>query len=145
MARVNTYLNFMGRTEEAFNFYKEVFGSEFTSITRMKEMPRQQGAPPLSESESELIMNIQLPIVNGHVLMATDMIASLGHNIEVGNNVTISLDLDSEEEARHIYSQLLTDSPENSGPLAQMPWGALWGSCQDQYGIRWMISYAKAH
>ena len=130
----------MGKTEEAFNFYKKVFGTEVTSLTRMKDMPRPEGAPTLSEAESNLIMNIQLPITNGHVLMATDMIASMGHQVNVGNNVTIALDLDSKEEAEHIYSQLLTNSPENSGPLAQMPWGALWGSCQDQYGIRWMVS-----
>ena len=144
MGRVNTYLNFMEKTEEAFNFYKWVFQSEFTSVTRMKDMPRPQGAPELTDSESNLIMNIQLPITNGHVLMATDMIASMGHKVHVGNNVTISLDLDSAEEAQSIYEELLTNSPENSGPLAQMPWGALWGSCQDQFGIRWMISYAKA-
>ena len=144
MSRVNTYLNFMEKTEEAFNFYKRIFGTDFTSLTRMKDMPRHAGAPALSEAESNLIMNVQLPITNGHVLMATDMIASMGHKVQVGNNVTISLDLDSEEEAQRIYSGLMTNSPENSGPLAQMPWGALWGSCQDQYGIRWMISYAKS-
>ena len=143
MARVNTYLNFMGKTEEAFNFYKQVFNTEITSLTRMKDMPRPEGAPSLAESEANLIMNIQMPITNGHVLMATDMIASMGHNLKVGNNVTISLDLDSQEEAEKIYNKLLTNSPENSGPLAPMPWGALWGSCEDQYGIRWMISYAK--
>ena len=143
MARVNTYLNFMGKTEEAFNFYKEVFNTEITSLTRMKDMPRPEGAPSLAESEANLIMNIQMPITNGHVLIATDMIASMGHNLKVGNNVTISLDLDSQEEAERIYNKLLTNSPENSGPLAPMPWGALWGSCEDQYGIRWMISYAK--
>ena len=143
MARVNTYLNVMGKTEEAFNVYKEVFSTEVTSLTRMKDMPRPEGAPSLAESEANLIMNIQMPITNGHVLMATDMIASMGHNLKVGNNVTISLDLDSQEEAEKIYNKLLTNSPENSGPLAPMPWGAIWGSCEDQYGIRWMISYAK--
>lgn len=132
----------MGKTEEAFNFYKKVFGTDFISVTRMKDMPRPEGAPTLSEAEADLIMNIQLPITNGHVLMATDMIASMGHKLKIGNNVTISLDLDSKEEAEKIYSQLLTNSPENSGPLAPMPWGALWGSCEDQYGIRWMISHA---
>jgi len=133
----------MGKTEETFNFYKEVFGTEITSLTRMKDMPRPEGAPSLAESDGNLIMNIQMPITNGHVLMATDMIASMGHNLKVGNNVTISLDLDSQEEAEKIYNKLLTNSPENSGPLAPMPWGAIWGSCEDQYGIRWMISYAK--
>ena len=144
MSRVNTYLNFMGNTEEAFNFYKKVFNSEFISLTRMKDMPRPAGAPELLESDANKIMNIQLPITNGHILMATDALESLGHKVISGNNVTISLDLDSEEEAQSIYSQLMTNSSENSGPLAQMPWGALWGSCLDQFGIRWMISYAKA-
>jgi PhnB protein len=143
MSRVNTYLNFMEKTEEAFNFYKKIFKSEFTSLTRMGDMPTPEGAPQLSDREANLIMNIQMPITNGHVLMATDMISSMGHSVQVGNNVTISLDLDSAEEAEGIYNQLLDGSAENSGPLAQMPWGALWGSCQDKYGIRWMISYAK--
>lgn len=132
----------MGKTEEAFNFYKKVFGTDFVSITRMKDMPRPEGAPVLQDSEANLIMNIQLPITNGHVLMATDMIASMGHQLKVGNNVTIALDLDSKEEAENIYNQLLMNSPDNSGPLAPMPWGALWGSCEDQYGTRWMISCA---
>lgn len=140
MARVNTYLNFMGNTEDAFNFYKTVFGTEFISVTRMKDMPRPEGAPELSEAESNLIMNIQLPITNGHVIMATDMIASMGHKLQIGNNVTISIDLDSKEEAERIFNELLSNSPENSGALAPMPWGALWGSCEDQFGIRWMIS-----
>ena len=144
MARVNTYLSFMGNTEEAFNFYKKVFGTEFISVTRMKDMPLPEGAPALAADDAEKIMNIQMPITNGHVIMATDALASLGHTVRIGNNVTISLDLDSKEEAENIYNQLLVNSLENSGPLAPMPWGALWGSCQDQYGIRWMISHATA-
>lgn len=140
MARVNTYLNFQGNTEVAFNFYKEVFGTEFVSVTRMKDMPRPAGAPTLHESDANKIMNIQLPITNGHILMATDALESLGHKVNVGNNVTIAIDLDSVEEAEKIYSKLMINSPENSGPLANMPWGALWGSCQDQFGIRWMVS-----
>lgn len=134
----------MGNTEEVFNFYKKVFNSEFISLTRMKDMPRPAGATELLDADANKIMNIQLPITNGHILMATDALESLGHKVIAGNNVTISLDLDSEEEAQSIYSQLMTNSSENSGPLAQMPWGALWGSCLDQFGIRWMISYAKA-
>ena len=133
-------MNFQGNTEEAFNFYKDVFGTEFISVTRMKDMPRPAGAPTLLEADAEKIMNIQLPITNGHVLMATDALESLGHKVSAGNNVTISLDLDSVEEAQRIYSKLMINSPENSGPLAPMPWGAMWGSCQDQFGIRWMVS-----
>ena len=140
MSRVNSYLSFPGNTEEAFNFYKDVFGTEFISLTRMKDMPLPAGAPALAQSDANKIMNIQLPIVNGHVLMATDALESLGHKVNIGNNVTISLDLDSVDEAERIYSKLMTNSPENSGPLANMPWGAIWGSCLDQYGIRWMVS-----
>ena len=140
MARVNTYLSFPGNTEAAFNFYKKVFGTDFISVTRMKDMPLPEGAPALAESDANKIMNIQLPITNGHVLMATDALESLGHKVNVGNNVTISLDLDSKEEAEKIYNQLLTNSPENSGPLSPMPWGANWGSCLDQFGVRWMVS-----
>ena len=115
-----------------------------SSVTRMKDMPLPEGAPALAAEDAEKIMNIQMPITNGHVIMATDALASLGHTVRVGNNVTISLDLDSKEEAENIYNQLLINSPENSGPLAAMPWGAFWGSCLDQYGIRWMISHATA-
>lgn len=140
MARVNTYLNFNGNTEEAFAFYKEVFCTEFISVTRMKDFPRPPGTPELSESDANKIMNIQLPITNGHILMATDALESLGHKVDIGSNVTISLDLDSREEAERIYSALVTNSPDNSGPLAEMPWGALWASCQDQFGVRWMVS-----
>ena len=142
MARVNTYLNFNGNTEDAFTFYKDVFGTDFISITRMKDMPRPEGAPALLPADADKIMNIQLPITDGHILMATDALESMGHHVTVGSNVTISLDLDSAEEAERIYTRLLTNSPDNSGPLAPMPWGALWGSCQDQFGIRWMVSYA---
>lgn len=134
----------MGNTEEAFEFYKKVFNTEFISLTRMKDMPRPDGAPELPESEQDLIMNVQLPIAGGHILMGTDMVESLGHTLRVGNNVTISLDADSEEEAHRIYDLLASDSPESSGPLAQMPWGALWGSCEDRYGTRWMVSYSEA-
>ena len=140
MARVNTYLNFMGNTEDAFKFYEKVFDSKITSLTRMKDMPRPEGAPALSEAEAELIMNVQLPIVAGHLLMATDAVASMGHHLTVGNNITISMTLDDANQAQSIYGQLLENSPENSGPLAPMPWGELWGSCEDQFGIRWMIS-----
>ena len=140
MSRVSTYLNFMGNAEEAFNFYKKVFNTEFISVTRMNDMPRPEGAPELSEQEQNLIMNIQMPITAGHVLMATDMIASMGHTVRVGNNTTIAIDFDSVEEAQRVYSMLSENSTESSGPLAPMPWGAMWGSCLDQYSVRWMIS-----
>ncbi|MEN9692705.1 MAG: hypothetical protein RLZZ330_349 [Actinomycetota bacterium] len=140
MARVNTYLNFMGNTEEAFNFYAKVFGTEITSLSRMKDFPNNNGAE-LSEEDSNKIMNVQLPIVAGHVLMGTDALESMGHQLTVGNNISISLDVDSREDADRIYNALAVSSPSGSG-MGDMPWGAYWGSCEDQYGIRWMISFA---
>ena len=141
MARVNTYLNFMGNTEEAFNYYAKVFGTEITSLSRMKDFPNNNGAQ-LSEEDSNKIMNVQLPIVAGHVLMGTDALESMGHQLTVGNNISISLDVDSREEADRIYYGLAVDSPSGSG-MGEMPWGAYWGSCEDKFGIRWMISFAS--
>lgn len=140
MARVNTYLNFMGNTEEAFKFYEKVFGTQITSLSRMSDFPSNGGAE-LSAEDANKIMNVQLPIINDHVLMGTDMLKSMGHEMVVGNNFSISLDVDSREEADRIYSQLSVNSPSSSG-MSDMPWGAYWGSCEDQFGIRWMISYA---
>lgn len=138
MARVNTYLNFMGNTEEAFNYYAKVFNTKITALSRMKDFPNNHGAQ-LSEEDSNKIMNVQLPILDGHVLMGTDMLESMGHDLKVGNNFSISLDVDSREEADRIYDLLSVNTPSGSG-MGEMPWGAYWGSCEDQFGIRWMIS-----
>lgn len=138
MARVNTYLNFMGNTEEAFNYYAKVFGTEISMLSRMKDFPNNNGAQ-LSEEDSNKIMNVQLPIVAGHLLMGTDALESMGHSLTVGNNISISLDVDSREDADKIYNALSVDSPSGSG-MGEMPWGAYWGSCEDKFGIRWMIS-----
>lgn len=138
MAHVDTYVNFLGNTEEAFNFYKSVFGTEFISVTRMGDMPEQPGQN-LQPEDVNKIMNIQLPTVGNHILMGTDMLESMGHELKVGNNVSIALNVDSKDEADRIYNGLSTNSPEGSGMFAA-PWGAYWGSCEDQFGIRWMVS-----
>lgn len=142
MARVTTYLNFNGNTEEAFHFYETVFDSKITSLSRMGDFPPPPGAPALDEADVDKIMNVQLPIINGHMLMATDAIESRGHVLRIGNNFSIALDLDSREEADRIYNALAEGSPECSG-MFDAPWGAYWGSCEDKYGIRWMVSYAE--
>ncbi len=138
MAHVDTYVNFKGNTEEAFNYYAKVFGTEIISITRMGDMPAQPGQT-LQPEDVNKIMNIQLPTIGGHILMGTDALESQGHFITIGNNVTISLNVDSREEADRIYNALAVNSPEGSGMFAA-PWGAYWGSCEDQFGIRWMVS-----
>ena len=130
----------MGRTEEAFRFYADVFGTEIQSVMRFSDM----GMTNLPPDEQNGVMHIVLPICGGHLLMGTDMLASAGHELRAGNNFSINIEPDSKEEADRIYSRLLEGSPENSGPLAVMDWGAYWGSCLDRFGIRWMINLPLA-
>jgi len=139
MARVNTYLNFQGTTEEAFNSYSKIFGTEITMITRYSDMP---GAGPgeLPSNEQSLVLHAELPILAGHVLMATDMLRSMGQETRIGNNTTICLDVDSREEADRLYGGLSEGGSEGS-PMADMPWGAYWGVVLDRYGIRWMVNH----
>jgi len=140
MPRVSTYLNFMGNTEEAFNFYKSVFGTEFLApIMRMGDMPPNPGAPGLSDAEKNMVMHVELPILAGHVLMATDMLESMGHERRLGNNVTINLELEDRSEIERLFG-LLSDGGSDLFGLADMPWGAYWGTCADKYGVRWMFN-----
>jgi PhnB protein len=139
MARVNTYLNFQGQTEEAFTFYAKIFGTQVTMLSRYSDMPA--AAPgELPDAERGLVLHAELPIIAGHVLMATDMLRSMGQEARVGNNTTLCLDVDSREEADHVYGALSEGGSEGS-PMADMPWGAYWGVILDRYGIRWMVNH----
>jgi PhnB protein len=144
MSRVSTYLNFQGNTEEAFTFYSKVFDTEFLSpIQRFGDMGSAPGQPELPEHEKAMVLHVELPILAGHVIMATDMLESMGHELRVGNNTTINLEPDSREEADRLYAALSEGSSDGTG-LNDMPWGAYWGSCLDQFGVRWMINVAAA-
>ena len=94
MARVNTYLNFQGQTEEAFAFYAKTFGTEVTMLTRYSDMPA-MGPGELPPGERNLVMHAELAITGGHLLMATDMLSSMGQETRIGNNTTICLEVDS--------------------------------------------------
>lgn len=140
MARVSTYVNFPGNTEEAFNLYKSAFGTEFHGpIMRFGDMPPEAQAPGMSDAEKNMIMHIELPILGGHMLMATDVPPSMGREVSVGNNTTISLEPDTKEEVDRLFAVLSQGSTECVAP-AQMPWGAYWGVCLDRFGIRWMFN-----
>lgn len=140
MPRVSTYLNFMGTTEEAFNFYRRVFGTEFSApISRMGEIPEGPGQPALSEEEQNLVLHVELPILGGHVIMGTDMLASRGHERRLGNSMTINLELEDREETERLFGLLAEGGSDQFG-LMDMPWGAYWGTCADRYGIRWMFN-----
>ena len=131
----------MGNTEEAFAFYADVFGTELLGpIQRMSDVEMGPGGPQLTDAGRAMVMHAELPILAGHVLMATDMLESMGHELRVGNNVTINLEPDTREETERLFHALSADGSDNSG-LQQMPWG-LWGSCLDRFGIRWMFNFA---
>jgi PhnB protein len=142
VSRVSTYLNFMGTTEEAFRFYASVFGTAISGeIFRMGAMSDPSG-PQLSEEEKNLVGHVELPILAGHVLMGTDMLSSMGHELRIGNNVTINLEPDTRAETERLYAALSEGGSDSNG-LQQMPW-AYWGTTLDRYGIRWMFNCYEA-
>jgi PhnB protein len=140
MSRTSTYLNFSRNTEEAFEFYKSVFGTEFLApITRMSA----SGAPDLSDADQNLVMNVALPIVGGHVLMGMDAPESMGFGLVQGNNVHINLEPDTLEETERLFAAL-SNGGKVGMALEKMMWGAVFGSLTDKFGIQWMFNCAVA-
>lgn len=142
MATINPYLDFNGNTEEAFNFYKSVFGGEFAALMRWKDMSGSKGCEEmkLAENELEKIMHISLPIGNGNVLMASDALESMGHKRTAGNNFSISVNTESKEETEKLFNGLSTGGTVTM-PLADSFWGAYFGMCTDKFGIQWLFNY----
>lgn len=129
MSKVSIYLNFQGTTEEAFNFYKSVFKTEFSSpIMKMGDIPAPEGMPPLSKEDKDKVMHVALPTLNGIEIMGTDNLESMGHFTKIGNNTTINLEPDTREEAERLFKLLSIGSTELA-PLEEQFWGALWGCC----------------
>jgi PhnB protein len=142
MSQVSIYLNFMGNTKEAFNFYKSVFRTDFQGpIMYHKDIPSQPGMPNFSEEDKNKVMHVSLPILGGTRLMATDMLESMGHKLIEGNNVTINLEPDSKEETDRLFNALSEEGSEIA-PMRDEFWG-YWGCCKDRFGIRWMFNYNK--
>ncbi|MES2617093.1 MAG: VOC family protein [Bacteroidota bacterium] len=141
MARVSTYLNFPRHTEEAFNFYKSIFGGEFggTGIARFGDMPAGDGMPPLAEVDKNLIMHIELAITGGHCIMGTDAPESMGFTVNPGNNIHINIEPDTKAETKRLYDALSVGGNVTM-ELQDMFWGAYFGSCTDKYGINWMFN-----
>jgi PhnB protein len=140
MARVSTYLNFPRSTEEAFTFYKSVFGTDYAApIARFRDIPPQPGQPPLPEADLGLVMHVALPILGGHVLMGTDAPESMGFTVTPGNNVYINLEPDTRSETDRLF-RALADGGTVEMPLQEMFWGGYFGSLADRFGIRWMFN-----
>lgn len=144
MARVSTYLNFHRNTEEAFNFYKSVFGGEFNGDgpSRFGDIPPSEGTPPLSAEDKNLIMHIELALPGGHVLMGTDAPDSMGFNVTFGNNVYIMLEPDSKADTEKLFNAL-SEGGIVTQELQDMFWGAYYGSCTDKFGIQWMFHFSQ--
>jgi len=141
MARVSTYLNFPRNTEEAFNFYKSIFGGEFSGagVGRFKDIPPAEGMPQIAEEDKNLIMHIELPILGGHILMGTDAPESMGFNVNFGNNTYINLEPDTKAETKKLFDALSVDGKVTM-ELQEMFWGAYFGSCTDKFGVQWMFN-----
>jgi PhnB protein len=139
MTTLNPYLNFNGNTEEAFTFYKSVFGGEFSNITRFKDMPNIPNVPP---ADANKIMHIALPIGKGNTLMATDALESMGQKLAAGDNFSLSMSVDSPAEADKLFNALSAGGKVEM-PIGDAPWGSYFGMAKDKFGIRWMVNYDK--
>ncbi|MDP3684042.1 MAG: VOC family protein [Ignavibacteria bacterium] len=138
MIVVNPYLNFNGNTEEAFNFYRSVFGGEFTMLMRFKDVPEQN----IPEDTKNQIMHVALPLGKNNILMGTDAPESMGFKITSGNNVHISIHAESREEADKLFNGLSAGGTVQM-PMADMFWGDYYGSFADKFGVQWMISFTN--
>jgi PhnB protein len=137
MATINPYINFNGNAEEAFNFYKSVFGGEFGTIVRFKDVASDEF--PVSENEADKIMRIVLP-VGGNTLIANDVPESMGRVSENENRSKISVATESREEADKIFTGLSAGG-EVEVPMAESPWGTYFAMFRDRYGIEWTVEF----
>jgi PhnB protein len=139
MAQTSTYLNFARSTEEAFNFYKSVFGTEFLGeISRHGDVPVPEGTPAMGEADKKLVINVALPILGGHLLMGTD-VGSIGVELNQGNNVYICLHPDTRTESDSLFAALSAGGKVEQ-PMQEMFWGDYFGTLVDKFGVQWMIN-----
>ncbi|GLR19061.1 SRPBCC domain-containing protein [Portibacter lacus] len=142
-ARVTTYLNFAGNTEEAFNFYKSIFKTEFIGkgIERFEDVPASsENWPPVADNVKKMVLHVELPIVGGHILMGTDAPKEMGFTLTSGNNMHICLEPETREEADRLFNELSVGG-NITMPMADMFFGAYFGGFTDRFGINWMINY----
>lgn len=140
MAKVSVYLNFASQTEEAFNFYKSVFATDFENgIMRYGDAPPMENMPPLPDSLKNLVMHTQLPILDGFTLMGSDAPAEMGFEVVKGNNSHIMLQLDTREQTRQLF-KALSEGGKVEMELQDMFWGDYYGSLRDKFGVQWMFN-----
>lgn len=138
MKAANPYLNFNGNTEEAFKFYRSVFGGEFLALLRMRDFDSTPEG--LSEAERDRVAHVALPLGDTNILMGTDILESQGQRLQFGNNYYIALEAESAEEARRVFDGLSAGGTVEM-PLGRTEWAELYGSCVDRFSVQWMVSY----
>jgi PhnB protein len=138
MKAVNPYLNFKGNTEEAFNFYKTVFGGEFQGLMRFRDFGENTMGIP--EHDLDKIAHIALPLGGGALLMATDVVDGMPGKFTVGTNFYITLEPDTPDEAKALFNALSTGGSTEM-PLQPTQWAELYGICADRFGVQWMVNY----
>ncbi|MBS7788181.1 SRPBCC domain-containing protein [Flavobacterium sp. CYK-55] len=145
-ARVCTYLNFDGKTEEAFLFYQSVFKTKFIGkgIQRFGELPADANHPPVADDVKNMVLHVELPITGNHVLMGTDAPKEMGFNLARGNNMHICIEPESRDKAKRLYEALSANGQVNM-PLQDIFWGAYYAEFTDQFGINWMINFQNAN
>lgn len=142
MAVINPYVNFNGNCATAFEFYRSVFGGEFSYFSRFGDMPAMEGVPPLAEEHKQKVLHVSLPISKETVLMGSDYIEGFGPALVAGNNFSLSVDLPSKEEADTFFAKL-SEGGVITCPIGDMFWGDYFGSFTDRFGINWMIMCQK--
>ena len=139
MATINPWINFNGNAEEAFTFYKSVFGGEFAKVVRFKDIASTEF--PVPEKEENKIMHIALPVGTGTMLIANDVPEVLGRVNEHENRSKILVSTESKEEADRLFTGLSAGG-EVEGPIGDSPWGSYAGMFRDKYGIEWIIEFS---
>jgi PhnB protein len=144
--KVHCYLNFEGKTEEAFRFYEKVLGGKLTEIYRFGAMP-QDGGFELTPEQKNMVMHVALQLPDGQMIMGSDMLPGMGPKRVEGNNFSISVHPDSRQEADRIFNAL-AEGGAITMPIADQFWGDYFGSVADRFGMNWMVNYndpAKRH
>jgi PhnB protein len=144
MARTSIYPNFPHQTEKAFQFYKSVFGGDFTppGFRRFSDIPVMEGQPPMPASLASKVMHVELPITGGLLLMGTDAPEEMGFKVSFGNNMHINLEPDNKEEADTLFNALSAGGNVTM-PMQDQFWSAYFGSCTDKYGVHWMVNFQR--
>lgn len=138
MKAANPYVNFKGNTEEAFNFYKTVFGGEFLGVARFRDFP--DNSMGVAEADLDKIAHIALPLGPHNILMGTDAVDSMPKPFVEGNNLSIAIETDSAEEADRLFNAL-ADGAQVEMPLMKTDWAEKYGMLTDKFGLQWMVNY----